>query len=39
MLTLIQKRKNIIAHDGFLEFFFASDTMGLLIFLLKDLQS
>ena len=41
MLALIQKRKNITAHDRFLVKLqrFALDAMGPLIFLLKDLQS
>ena len=41
MLVLIQKHKSIISHDRFLAKLqhFASDAMGPLIFLLKDLQS
>ena len=41
MLALIQKRKNIIAHDRFLAKLhrFASDAVGPLVVLLKDLQS
>ena len=41
MLSLIQKQKSIVAHNRFLAKLqrFASDAMGLLIFLLKDLQA
>lgn len=41
MLSLIQKRKSIIAHDRFLSKLqrFASDSIGPLIYLLRELQS
>ena len=41
MLSLIQKRKSIVAHDRFLSKLqrFASDSIGPLIYLLRELQS